>query len=88
MRRERSQDGAHSFLLSQLGEWASYNEMERHEEQIGDSGRWRRDEATQAIHYHAVSHIIFLGDPGGNSAQRMWNEFWQFLRERLKTTVL
>lgn len=37
MRRERSQDGVHSFFFGQVGEDALCNEMEIHEEeQIGE----------------------------------------------------
>lgn len=88
MRRERSQDGVHSFLFGQVGGWASCSEMEIHEEeQTGDSGRWRRDETTKVIHHHVVAHVLFPSDPGGSSAQRMLNGSWQFLCGRLKTTV-
>lgn len=80
MRRERSPDGAHGFLSGQVGEWVSFNEMEiPGEEQVGDSGRWRSDKDTKAIHYQVVSHVPFPADCVGSTTQKMLNEPWQFL---------
>lgn len=71
--------------------WASFNEMEiSKEEQTGDNGAQRRDEATKATHHHEVPSVLFSADPGGSTAQRMFDEPWPFLLvdETLNTTVL